>query len=164
MLSTILHSHSANLYYANQLVKDLSDDQMIAQPIAGVVLNHAKWVLGHIIGGADFTCSFLGESNPVSPAGWNELFGNGSKVLGDRSKYPSKVELLTALTTAFDRRTDAMKKLTPARAAEPFPIEKFRGFWPTLGDGAAYMCTVHDATHLGQLSAWRRALGLPSVM
>jgi len=34
---------------------------------------------------------------------------------------------------------------------------------PTRGDLLAHILTTHEATHLGQLSAWRRQLGFPPV-
>jgi hypothetical protein len=33
-------------------------------------------------------------------------------------------------------------------------------FFPTIGDHIVYMITAHQVDHLGQLAAWRRAMGL----
>ena len=42
-------------------------------------------------------------------------------------------------------------------------MAEIRDFWPTLGDGLVWMIASHENIHLGQLSAWRRVQGLPSV-
>ena len=35
---------------------------------------------------------------------------------------------------------------------------------PTLGDAALFLAISHEAMHLGQLAAWRRARGLSSAL
>ncbi len=45
------------------------------------------------------------------------------------------------------------------------PVEwRFDGTLPTLADAAVFLAVTHEAQHLGQLAAWRRALGLPSAL
>jgi hypothetical protein len=36
-----------------------------------------------------------------------------------------------------------------------------RKFAPRVGDAAVGIATTHEAIHLGQLSAWRLAMGMP---
>ena len=43
------------------------------------------------------------------------------------------------------------------------PNQEFRQIMPTIGDGLGYLLVAHEANHLGQLSAWRRAMGMPST-
>ena len=86
----------------------------------------------------------------------------GAKPLVDRSKYPAKAELLKALEEAHIRLADAVSKATPEALAEPAP-ERMRARFPTVGHTILALMTSHEASHLGQLSAWRRALGMPSV-
>jgi hypothetical protein len=35
---------------------------------------------------------------------------------------------------------------------------------PRMADFVAHLMTTHAASHLGQLSAWRRLRGLPAVL
>jgi uncharacterized damage-inducible protein DinB len=35
---------------------------------------------------------------------------------------------------------------------------------PTLGDILGHLMTTHPSLHLGQLSTWRRVIGLPPVL
>jgi len=42
-------------------------------------------------------------------------------------------------------------------------LERWQQFMPTAGIALPYLMLVHENTHFGQLSAWRRVQGLPSV-
>ena len=44
------------------------------------------------------------------------------------------------------------------------PDEKTHAFFPTIGDIVTSVMTSHIAVLPGELSAWRRAMGLPSVL
>ena len=35
---------------------------------------------------------------------------------------------------------------------------------PTLGDAVVFFAVSHEAMHLAQVAAWRRARGLPSAL
>ena len=50
-----------------------------------------------------------------------------------------------------------------ADLAGPLPDERYRDVFPALGHAILHILTVHTAIHLGQLSPWRRAMGLPIV-
>jgi hypothetical protein len=70
--------------------------------------------------------------------------------------------LLQALEDAHARLADAVMKASQEVLNQPTP-EKFRNRFPTVGALLAGLMTSHEASHNGQLSAWRRAMGLPSV-
>ena len=56
--------------------------------------------------------------------------------------------------------SDALAAADPAQFEREMPDEEFRQIMPTVGDGLAYLLVSHEATHLGQLCAWRRAMGM----
>jgi hypothetical protein len=101
--------------------------------------------------------------NSSTPAGWDELFGNKSKPLSDAGKYPDKPTLLAALEQSHARLAEAFEHADDAALARENPWEGLRRMFPTVGDLCTFMLTSHETTHLGQLSAWRRAMGLGSV-
>jgi hypothetical protein len=103
----------------------------------------------------------LGDST-WNDAAWKELFAIGAKPLSDPKSYPSKAKLLAALEDGHSRFTAAMKGVTPEILSQPAP-ERVRNRLPTLGHLLIALLTSHEAGHLGQLSAWRRAIGLPPV-
>ena len=162
MINHILHVQGMNLWYLNALVKDLSEDKMVAQPVKDVTMNHAAWVLGHLPTACDFGLSLMGEKG-VCPEGWDKLFGMSSKPQNDRKLYPSKAELLKLIEAGYKRIVDVFKAFPATKLANPMSAD-LQKIWPTVGDALVFLLTAHDATHLGQLSAWRRALGLPGVM
>jgi hypothetical protein len=161
MLDAALNSYRLNLDYAHRLVADLSEDQLCAQPIEGRSMNHAAFVLGHLAWTSESMAGLLGAAD-ARGAELRELFGMGSQVHADRNRYPSKVELVQSLDNAHARLIDAVNRATPEKLAEPAP-ERMRSRFATLGHLVFGLMTSHEGVHLGQLSAWRRAMGLPSV-
>jgi hypothetical protein len=167
----VLSVYSLGLASAKKLVADLADDQMCAQPVPGRVMNHAAFILGHLAWTSDQGVNLLKASTPAAAAlgdsawndaAWKELFAMNAKPLPDWKSYPSKEKLLAALEDGHSRFTAAMKGVTPEILGQPAP-ERVRSRFPTLGHLLIALLTSHEAGHLGQLSAWRRALGLPPV-
>ena len=162
MFDLILPVFNLNLWYSQKLVADLTDEQMVAQPVNGVVMNHPAFLIGHLaLVAGNFATGFVGAA-PVCPEAWKELFNQGCKPLADRSRYPSKAELVGKLEEGHARLAEAVQKATPEMLAQPSP-ERMRGRFPTVGVLLAGMMTAHHASHNGQMSAWRRAMGLPPV-
>ena len=57
MMDLILPAFELNLWYSQKLVADVPDEQMCAQPVAGRVLNHPAFLLGHLAWSAgDVSC------------------------------------------------------------------------------------------------------------
>ncbi len=157
-------TYNMMLGYGQKLVADVPDDQMCAQPIPDRVLNHPAFLLGHLAWAHDSRAAAL-TGQPAGMASdpkWKEIFGMGAKPSADRSLYPSKVELLKAFEESHARLGEAAAKATPDALAQPLP-EPMRNRFPTVGNLVLGLMTSHFATHLGQLSAWRRAMGYPSV-
>lgn len=158
--STLLHVYALNLDYARRLIADLSAEQMVAQPALG--MNHAAWVLGHLAWTCDFTGELLGVPPILGPA-WAARFDYTSHPSENPADYPDKAELLEALERGHARVATAVAQTKPEQLAAPLPLEGFRDRYPTVGDLLLHLLTTHEATHLGQLSAWRRSLGQPPV-
>ena len=56
--------------------------------------------------------------------------------------------------------TTAVNASDSATLATPHPHEGTRKHFPTIGDMVVFLMTSHEMDHLGQLAAWRRAMGL----
>jgi uncharacterized damage-inducible protein DinB len=147
-------------HFAKALVKDIDDADMAKQPFEGA--NHPAWILGHIVVSTDGVLRTLGQA-PTAPPEWQPLFGRGSTVSADRAAYPSKAALLAAVETAFDRASAAAAATSEDQIAGPHQVEMLQRGLPTKGDLIAMLLTTHVAQHLGQLSAWRRAMGRPAM-
>lgn len=165
MIEALIAMSQKNLDYANRLAADLPPEKMAAQPsgVTGKPMNHAAWVLGHLAFVADFYATVLGGGQPTSPKHWSDLFGMNSAPQPDASKYPAKDDLLRALAAGHDRLIAVVRAKPADFWSQPVADEKRRARFANNTALAVHMLVNHDAIHLGQLSAWRRALGLPSV-
>jgi hypothetical protein len=96
----------------------------------------------------------------VCPAGWDILFNNQSEPASRRSLYPSKADLLGTLEAGHGAIATAFDQAPAEVLHRPLPRESMRRLFPTVRDGVAFEMTAHAGIHLGQLSAWRRAMGM----
>lgn len=149
------------LQYCEMLAAGIDDHRLAEQPLPGV--NHPAWILGHLAVGTDYAAKILGERF-ACPIDWHRQFGPGSTISGNRSIYPTKDELLAAIRVGHARVTAALAHVDEAKLAAPNPLGVLVNELPTVGDMLAHLLTTHAATHLGQLSAWRRMIGLPEVI
>jgi uncharacterized damage-inducible protein DinB len=170
MIDLLLSYYDRNADYARRLVADVSDGQWCAQPTpgagagAGTLRNHAAWVIGHLTQVADkATGNFTLGLERRFPAGWDDLFHGKSQPTADRATYPDKAALMAAYEAAHARVADALRRADDSLLAKPTPHEGFRERFPTVGLALLHTMVGHECVHLGQLSAWRRALGLPNV-
>jgi hypothetical protein len=166
MKTHIINAYAFNLRYAKALVKDVTLDMMTYSPAEGLE-NHPAFTLGHLISGAALTSKYLGGPYEFAPE-WERLFkrnGPGDPRLPeqDTTRYPPKEQLLEELTKQHDLVEGLIQGLDKAEWNEPSPW-RFRNDLPTLGDLLLFMCVTHESMHLGQLAAWRRAMGLDSAL
>ncbi len=155
MYEHALFIYRFNLSHIESLVKDLTDEQMVSQPHG--VVNHPAWTLRHLASSSNFLAKTIGLE-PTAPAEWEAPSPDGVPS-SDASQYPSKSELLAALGAQHERIAEAVANADPALFASD-SAEAMRSHFPKVGDIVEYMLTAHEATHIGQISAWRRAMGL----
>ena len=160
MREHLFQAAAGNVDYARRLVDDIPEEQMAAQPAPG--MNHAAWVLGHLAYVFDSMIA-VWDQKPTMSKEWKELFNVPSKPQPDRGKYPSKAELWEAYEKAYQRIVEVVKEADDEDFNREFPNPRVRNLLPTVGVAMVHILTSHQGQHLGQLSAWRRAQGLPSV-
>jgi hypothetical protein len=148
------------LLYCHMLIADIADERMAEQPMPGV--NHPAWILGHLAFSAELIVCRLGGEKFL-PGEWSELFKPGSSPRAARGDYPSKDELLKALEDAFAHARSAVAGASAEALAVPTPNPRMKEVLPTLRENAAFILTGHLGVHLGQLSSWRRLIGLPPL-
>ena len=162
MVQHVVFVYGINLKFAKGLVADLTAEQMCQQPHG--VVNHPAWSLGHLASASVGLLKALGHDASL-PVGWGEdwagaLPGEGGIPSSDPSGFPSKDELVSTFESLHDRVTTAVKAADAATLATPYPHEGARKYFPTIGDHVVFLMTLHEMDHLGQLAAWRRAMGL----
>jgi hypothetical protein len=152
MLKHIIFTYTFSLGHLQRLVEDLSDGQMVRLP-KGVV-NHPAWTLGHLAAASNYVAKVL-ELDSTFPADWEEKFKTGGVPTTEASAFPSKEAILAELRAQHGRVADAMVHADPAIFTKEY--------FPTIGDFCAYLMTAHEGNHIGQIVAWRRAMGLGSA-
>ena len=155
MKAHVLHIARLNMQYAQANLADIPDDQMTTLP-AGLV-NHPAWILGHVILAAERTVQLLGGQSACTDE-YAALFQEPPTEAG--GNFPTKSDLLAALTDVYDRLINAFEVAGDDVLAQPLPIDEMREIFPTIGDSAVGVLTIHPALHFGQLAAWRVAMGM----
>jgi len=158
--STVMHSFHFSVGFLKSLLEGIGDDKMTHQPNPG--MNHPAWITGHLVTSMEFGAKLAGASYKA-PDGWGDLFGMKSTPSDDASKYPDMATLLAELDKAVAAVTPSLELITADALAAQMPDEGFRQMMPTVGDGLTFLINGHIAMHVGQLSAWRRACGMPPL-
>ena len=162
----IIKQYNFNLEYARALVQDVTRDQMTIIPSNGLE-NHPAFTLGHLVSGSAILAEDLGGEFEM-PDKWVDLFlrkgpGDPRKPDPDKGKYPSKELLLGELEDQHNKVKKLLNSLDKMKFSENIKW-RFSNYMPTLLDIIVFMCINHEAMHLGQLAAWRRAMGLNSAL
>jgi hypothetical protein len=143
---------------------DLDESLWFAQPHGQV--NHPAWTVGHlcVVGGR--CVGMLGGIEP--PIAFQERFGNGSvpapgpppgSATGTSDdEHPSNTALLKMYRMIHASVHELAAKCPAEKLDEPNPIERLRGFQPTVGDIVGFMVGAHEAYHIAQFFSWKKAL------
>jgi hypothetical protein len=141
----------------------------LARPGGQVVQsNHAAFVLGHLALYPAKVLARLGRpAGPTAcPDAWPALFEAGAECRDDADGklYPPLDELTGRFFAGYEAAMQAVAAADDAALLAPNPTEgRSRELFPTLGAVVAFYLAGHVMNHLGQLSAWRRCIGLPSA-
>jgi hypothetical protein len=160
MLDTDIQVNLFLLRYCRLLVGDIPEERMTEQPVAGV--NHPAWILGHLAWAADGMLEKFGGTKTL-PAEWTALFGAGSKTTTARGDYPSKDVLLGAVERSYEQLRQMAATAGAERLSLPTTSPRAKEVLPTLKEMTAFLLSGHMGVHLGQLSSWRRMIGLPPL-
>jgi hypothetical protein len=150
--------------YLHTLLADIEAAEMTFQPSAGI--NTPSWIVGHLAIANDLAGKYLGLA-PVCPPEWGQYFSPGTQpVPGEGQTFPSKAVLLDTFDRGHAAVLAAATEARPELLDQPhdIPVEYVRTTFPTKGNFIAHLMTTHAATHLGQLSVWRRLTGRPPVL
>ena len=163
----VLPGAELGLNYANQLVATIPADLFSKMPSSDRMkdMNSPAFYIGHLSIYGDRVCTLLGRTDLVKPMPYSvDLFKNGAVCLDQPGLYAGK-DVLVA--TFFERQRLAVQAFTSADdktlQAENPADGRFKEMFPTIGSAVAFLLVGHVMMHLGQVSAWRRAMGLGSA-
>lgn len=151
--------------YAETLLNGIKPGDFARLP-AGVSTNHPAWVYGHLAIYPDMLLEMVDRKDLARPdETLKSLFGNGTPCKDDPngSIYPA----MEAITKRYFERTDAaiaaLAEIGDDALTKTLTDEWAKSF-PTVGSRFDFLLGGHSMMHLGQISAWRRMMGLPSAM
>jgi len=149
------------LGYAEMLLADIPDERLAEQLLPGV--NHPAWILGHLANTADSAGSMLLGTTKQLPEEFSKKFGAGSILTSVRSDYPSLEELKGLLRESYTRFQGQIAAASEETLRGPTTHPRLRERLPVLQEALTFILVGHVGIHLGQLSSWRRMIGLPAM-
>jgi uncharacterized damage-inducible protein DinB len=161
MNEPIVALNSFNRHYLHRMIDSIADPEL--DSTFGPGSHSARWILVHLAIAVDYGFKQL-DMPFVAPKEWHVAYGPGSDPASNAKLRPTKAELLKFIDDNYIKlcivSLDAdSSKLSVAHTVPLLydtPVK-------TKGDLLAHILTTHFATHVGQLSSWRRLLGLPPL-
>jgi hypothetical protein len=165
--SMIAASCRLSLGYAERLLTDVTADRFARfARVDGTVVesNHPCFALGHLSLYAPRVVSELGgDASAVTPSDNDvSLFSKDAKCQDDPQGtiYPPMDEVIAKFRAAHEAAIETLESADDTLFRQPNPNEAMRGRFPTVGAMHGFYLGGHMMVHLGQLSAWRRMMGL----
>ncbi len=165
---TIADSLNLSLSYAQRMLKDVTAEQFARFAAPGgqiVTSNHAAFVFGHLsLYGARIVDQLGGDAASLAaPHSFETVFSRDAQCVDDveGTLYPA----MSVVTEHFFRSYESAKAALMAASDDALqrenPMEgRMRELFPTMASMHAFYVGGHMMMHLGQVSAWRRMLGL----
>ena len=144
--------------YAGPSLSDLTDAHLALTPAPNG--KSPGWLLGHLCVSGDFVRRKAGRPS-ATPKEWGPKFTPGSTASANAADYPRMAKLRDAFNAVYLDLIGAAPTLSAEMLAGPNPFEPARPRFATFGEFATWIMTGHLGYHLGQLSGWRAAAGLP---
>jgi hypothetical protein len=160
-------STQMTLAYAERLLSGIRADQFarLAAPGGYVVQsNHPAFVIGHLALYPPRILGYLAAEKTVPlPHGFSEAFSKDAACRDDPegNQYPPMNTLVDTFFTGYRAVQDALKAAPDETLTRPNPLGgAFAERFPTVGSMINFYLGGHAMLHLGQLSAWRRMMGM----
>ena len=162
----IANTGNAALWYMERLLDGVDDSMFAVKPRGAsgeIDTNHPAFVLGHLSLYPSMLARAIGaDPGPAVPEGYEALFSHAATCVSDPdgSVYPAREGVTAFFFDTHRHLLGVLAEVDDAVFGAPNEHEATRDLAPTVGDLADFMVGLHVATHLGQVSAWRRCMGL----
>ena len=158
-----LFAWKKNQDYAPKLVADLTEEQMVAQPALnpGTPVNHPAWVFSHLNVYLPVIRSIIKGEEFADPK--EHPFGMLSKPESSRQVYAAKQQLVEEFVDGHVQVVELLGQADDSVFDQHVLLPRWKEIMPSAAIALPYLMFNHENGHLGQLSAWRRIQGLPSV-
>ena len=166
--STVTGTHLAaslgtGLWYAKALLTDIDPDTFAHMPMAD--FNHAAFNYGHLALYPNKMLELLGRTDAQLelPFG-DDLYGAGVECVEQDGRYQSMDVITGAFFAGHERLLEILPTIDPEAMDVELPEGRAREMFSIVGNAVTFMSCSHTMMHLGQVSMWRRAMGLGSCM
>ena len=148
----------------DMLLDGITQDTFGKKP-EGVDCNSPAFIFGHLAIYPDMVIQMLGGDAKIDEK-YEALFKHGVDCVDDPNNetYPPMDEIVDRFKTRFTAALEALEKADTEAINKENPMESMRDRFPTVGGISEFLLNGHTAFHLGQLSTWRRCMGLGHAM
>ncbi|WP_087149613.1 DinB family protein [Mariniblastus fucicola] len=163
---TIADSLRLVLGYAENLLKDVTPETFgrFATGVNGnpIDSNHPAFIYGHLSIYGHRILKDLGKPVDDLPPGFEENFAKGCVCRDDIDGTLPDMKTVTAyFFKIWNEALDVVLASDDETFQQPNPLGGgFTERFPTLGSVHNFYACGHNMLHLGQMSAWRRMMGL----
>lgn len=147
--------------FGSMLAADVDPEQFADR--CGTSINHPAFVLGHCTYYLGVAANLLGGSIDFAPDE-ERLYAMEVECVDTPGTYPSKDDVLAHYTARCNEVAAFLESCSDEAFEEPNTEGPFAGRFDTKGQVAAFMVLSHTSFHLGQISGWRRAVGMGPAM
>lgn len=169
---TLTAPHAPLVMYAEKLLVGVKPDQFARQPRGkdGIInTNHPAFIYGHL---SIYPTMILGiagveSAGLTNPDGFDALFTHETICKDDPagSIYPPMEAITSHFFKAYNTLFEKVAELSDEHLAAPHGQEgEFFQKFPSRAAVIAFMAGPHPFIHIGQMSAWRRCMGLGPAM
>lgn len=159
------------LRYARGMLKEVDPGTFARKPEGPngpIDTNHPAFVYGHLAIYPERIAELTGAGDIgwKAPAGWEKLFGAGTECKDDPGNtiYPGMEEITKAFFDGYEAVIGAVRGLSDEHLSASHGLESdFGRIFHSRAAVGAFMLGAHPFMHIGQVSAWRRCMGLPSA-
>lgn len=160
-VESFVYSWDNQLRYALALLDDLTDEQFVTRP--GGAMNHPAWILGHASLYHPAAVALL-AGKPFDDPKTNDLFGfAGRGPVDDIAPYGSKRAMVERFAEGHEQVAQALLNASAGAFTQKPSLERWAVMYPTVEFMLPDLLLFHESMHIGQISIWRRAAGLPGV-
>lgn len=156
--------------YAERLTKGIPVELAATKPVVEgklIEINHPVFVFGHLSLYPVQIAKMLALPSEAMeiPESYPALFKIGAACLDDRERkiYPAFEDLCSHFFRATDQLIKLFSDVNSANLDKELEDQGRRERFGTVGAFAAYILLAHPQVHLGQVSSWRRCVGLGAV-
>ncbi len=163
----IADSARLSVSYARRMLADVPADRFARFAAIGetqVTSNHPAFVYGHL---SIYPCRIIeqlgGDATGFKPSEkYDELFNAKATCVDDPAGtiYPPMAEIVERMLTNYEKAIEVIQAADDELFLQPNANEAMRARFSTNGSMHAFYVGGHVMLHLGQVSAWRRMIGL----